>query len=141
MPQPPLLFQEGRALAIEAAGSIGSAAVGLAKRRSDMVFAEIRSDSPDSFDYDSRNTELSGDSTDCVARASIFCLLSITHRTDVRMNFRDIKVLYCREVRSALRDRTIVTNSILLPIFLYPVLMWLVYTGITFISGQNEELR
>ena len=57
------------------------------------------------------------------------------------MNFRDIKVLYCREVRSALRDRTIVTNSILLPIFLYPVLMWLVYTGITFISGQNEELR
>lgn len=57
------------------------------------------------------------------------------------MNFRDIKVLYCREVRSALRDRTIVTNSILLPIFLYPVLMWLVYTGFTFISGQNEELR
>src|SRR5215475_11700320 len=57
------------------------------------------------------------------------------------MNFRDIKVLYCREVRSALRDRTIVTNSILLPIFLYPMLMWLVYTGITFISGQNEELR
>src|SRR5215469_15244405 len=57
------------------------------------------------------------------------------------MNFPDIKILYCREVRSALRDRTIVTNSILLPIFLYPVLMWLVYTGITFISGQNEELR
>jgi sodium transport system permease protein len=57
------------------------------------------------------------------------------------MNFRDIKVLYGREVRSALRDRTIVTNSILLPIFLYPVLMWLVYTGFTFISGQNEELR
>src|SRR5215813_8619362 len=57
------------------------------------------------------------------------------------MNFRDIKILYCREVRSALRDRTIVTNSILLPILLYPVLMWLVYTGITFISGQNEELR
>jgi sodium transport system permease protein len=57
------------------------------------------------------------------------------------MNFRDIKVLYCREIRSALRDGTIVTNSILLPIFLYPVLMWLVYTGFTFVSGQNEELR
>src|SRR5215831_1818056 len=57
------------------------------------------------------------------------------------MNFRDISVLYRREVRSALRDRTIVTNSILLPIFLYPMLMWLIYTGITFISGQNEELR
>src|SRR5215467_6321272 len=57
------------------------------------------------------------------------------------MNFRDIKVLYLREIRSALRDRTIVTNSILLPIFLYPLIMWLVYTGITFVSGQNEELK
>jgi sodium transport system permease protein len=35
----------------------------------------------------------------------------------------------------------IVTNSVLLPIFLYPVLIWLVYTGFTFISGQNEELK
>jgi sodium transport system permease protein len=57
------------------------------------------------------------------------------------MNWNDIRVLYLREIRSALRDRTIVTNSILLPIFLYPVLMWLVFTGITFISGQNEELK
>src|SRR5262249_26739160 len=57
------------------------------------------------------------------------------------MNFRDIKVLYLRELRSALRDRTIVTNSILLPIFLYPLIMWLVYTGFTFVSGQNEELK
>jgi sodium transport system permease protein len=46
-----------------------------------------------------------------------------------------------REMRSALRDRTIVTNSVLLPIFLYPLLIWLVVTGITFISGQNEELK
>ncbi len=50
-------------------------------------------------------------------------------------------MLYCREIRSALRDRTIVTNSILLPIFLYPLIMWLAYTGFTFISGQNEELK
>ncbi|PYS39122.1 MAG: hypothetical protein DMG14_15160 [Acidobacteria bacterium] len=57
------------------------------------------------------------------------------------MNFKDIRVLYWREIRSALRDRTIVTNSILLPILLYPTIMWLVYTGITFVSGQNEELK
>lgn len=57
------------------------------------------------------------------------------------MNLKDIKVLYVRELRSALRDRTIVTNSILLPIFLYPLIMWLLYTGLTFISGQNEELK
>jgi len=57
------------------------------------------------------------------------------------LSWKDVRVLYLREVRSALRDRTIVTNSVLLPIFLYPVLIWLAYTGITFISGQNEELK
>lgn len=57
------------------------------------------------------------------------------------MNWKDIRVLYLREIRSALRDRTIVTNSILLPIFLYPVMMWLVYTGFTFVSGQNAEQK
>jgi sodium transport system permease protein len=57
------------------------------------------------------------------------------------MNFRDIRVLYWREIRSALRDRTIVTNSILLPILLYPAIIWLAFTGMTFISGQNEELK
>jgi sodium transport system permease protein len=57
------------------------------------------------------------------------------------MNWKDIRVLYLRELRSALRDRSIVTNSILLPIFLYPVIMWLIYTGFTFISGQNDELK
>ena len=57
------------------------------------------------------------------------------------LNWKDVKVLYVREVRSALRDRTIVTNSVLLPIFLYPALIWLVYTGFTFISGQTEGLK
>ena len=56
------------------------------------------------------------------------------------LNWKDVRVLYFREIRSALRDRTIVTNSVLLPIFLYPALIWLIYTGITFIWGQNEEL-
>src|SRR5207344_672777 len=57
------------------------------------------------------------------------------------MNFNDIWILYWRELRSALRDRTIVMNSVLLPILLYPLIIWLVYTGVTFISGQNEELK
>jgi sodium transport system permease protein len=57
------------------------------------------------------------------------------------MNLRNINVLYRREIRTALRDRTIVTNSILLPILLYPIIMWLVYTGIMFISGQDEVLQ
>jgi sodium transport system permease protein len=57
------------------------------------------------------------------------------------MNIKDIRVLYSREIRAALRDRTIVTNSILLPIFLYPLILWLVFAGTTYISGQNEEMK
>src|SRR5687768_4624152 len=56
------------------------------------------------------------------------------------MNPRDIWTLYQRELRSALRERTVVVNSILIPILLYPLLMWLLYTGFTFVSGQNEGL-
>ena len=53
-------------------------------------------------------------------------------------NAADIRLLYLRELRSALRERNIVINSILLPIFLYPLLLWLVYTGISFVGGQTE---
>jgi sodium transport system permease protein len=40
-----------------------------------------------------------------------------------------------------LRERNIVVNSILLPIFLYPLLLWLVYMGISFVVGQTESYR
>jgi sodium transport system permease protein len=56
------------------------------------------------------------------------------------MNWYDIGVLYKRELKSALRERTIVVNSILIPILLYPLLLWLMYTGISFVSGQISEL-
>ena len=57
------------------------------------------------------------------------------------LNWNDVGILYQRELRSALRDRTIVTNSVLLPIFLYPLLIWIVYSAVTFVSGQNEGLK
>jgi len=47
-------------------------------------------------------------------------------------------VLYSREVRSALRERTIVVNSILMPILLYPFILWAMFTGIMFVRGQTE---
>ncbi len=50
----------------------------------------------------------------------------------------DIRILYVRELRSALRERNIIINSILLPIFLYPAMLWIGYSGITFVSGQSE---
>jgi sodium transport system permease protein len=53
----------------------------------------------------------------------------------------DILLLYWRELRSALRERNIVINSILLPIFLYPLLLWLVYLGISFVVGQTESYK
>jgi sodium transport system permease protein len=53
----------------------------------------------------------------------------------------DIRLLYMRELRSALRERNIVVNSILLPIFLYPVLLYLIYTGISFVGGQTEGFK
>jgi sodium transport system permease protein len=56
------------------------------------------------------------------------------------MNWTDIRLLYVRELRSALRERSIVVNSILIPIVLYPLMFWLIYTGFTFVSGQMSEL-
>ncbi len=56
-------------------------------------------------------------------------------------NGTDIKLLYVRELRSALRERNIVVNSILLPIFLYPVMLYLMYTGISFVGGQTQGFR
>ena len=56
------------------------------------------------------------------------------------MNWNDIRILYFRELKSALRERSIVINSILIPIVLYPLLFWLMYTGFTFVSGQASEL-
>lgn len=54
------------------------------------------------------------------------------------MRWSDVLVLYRRELRSALRERTIVVNSILLPVFLYPVLLWVMFSAITFVEGLAE---
>jgi sodium transport system permease protein len=55
------------------------------------------------------------------------------------MNARDIWTLYRSEVRTALRERTIVVNSILIPLLLYPGMIFVAITGFTFISGQTER--
>lgn len=54
------------------------------------------------------------------------------------MNPRDIWILFTMELRSALRERAIVVNSILMPVFLYPVLLWVMFSAMTFIQGLNE---
>ncbi len=54
------------------------------------------------------------------------------------MNWSQIGILYRRELRSALRERTIVVNGILIPIFMYPIMLWAMFTGLTFVQGINE---
>ena len=56
----------------------------------------------------------------------------------MRLDWNDVRVLYLREARAALRERTIVTNSILMPILLYPFMLWAMFTGITYVMGQTE---
>jgi len=58
-----------------------------------------------------------------------------------RLNWRQVGILYRREMRAAFRERTIVINSILIPIFLYPLLLWIAFTGMTLVMGQTEEVR
>jgi len=52
-----------------------------------------------------------------------------------------ILTLYRKELRSALRERSVVVNSILLPVFLYPTLLWVVFTAFTFVEGMTEGTR
>ncbi len=55
------------------------------------------------------------------------------------MKWREIGILYRMELRSALRERSIVVGSILIPLLLYPLLMWGIMSGLTFVMGQSES--
>jgi sodium transport system permease protein len=57
------------------------------------------------------------------------------------MNWKDIRTLYLRELRSALRERGIVVYSIIIPVVLYPLLIWLIYTAFTYANGQAAEMK
>jgi sodium transport system permease protein len=54
------------------------------------------------------------------------------------VSWRQIWVLYRRELRGALRERTIVINSFLVPVFLYPLLLWLAFSAIVLVEGLSE---
>jgi len=54
------------------------------------------------------------------------------------LDWGQVSVLYVREMRAAMRERAIVVNSILIPLFLYPFLLWAAFTGLTFAMGQTE---
>lgn len=56
----------------------------------------------------------------------------------MRRLLHEIRILYVRELRSALRERNIVINSLILPLVLYPAMFWLIIAGTTFVVGQSE---
>jgi len=57
------------------------------------------------------------------------------------LDCRDVATFYRYEIRAALRERSIVINTLLIPIFMYPFLLWAMFTGITYVMGQVEGLR
>lgn len=52
---------------------------------------------------------------------------------------REILILTRRELVSAFRESSVVLYSILLPLLLYPFLLWLMVTTMTYIQGQQES--
>lgn len=54
------------------------------------------------------------------------------------MKLSQVWTLYRRELGAAVRERSIVVNSILLPVFLYPVVLWLSFSALTFVQGLTE---
>jgi len=59
-------------------------------------------------------------------------------RSAIAAALADVGILYGREMRAALRERSIVVNSLLIPTILYPFLMWALVSGLTLVQGQTE---
>jgi len=55
------------------------------------------------------------------------------------MDLRQIWTLYRHELRCALRERSILVMSIVLPVVLYPTLLWATFAGMSFVGGQAER--
>ncbi len=51
----------------------------------------------------------------------------------------EVRTIWAMEVRSALREGHILVNSVLLPVVLYPFLLWIVISGLTFVRGQEDR--
>lgn len=52
---------------------------------------------------------------------------------------QEVLVLTRRELKSAFRETSVVLYSVLLPLLLYPFLLWLMVTALTFIEGQRDR--
>ncbi len=54
---------------------------------------------------------------------------------------REVWILLRRELRAALRERSVVLSTIVMPVLLYPLLLWLAFSIGSFVQGQQERQR
>lgn len=54
------------------------------------------------------------------------------------LNWPQVLLLYTRELRTAFREPNLVVNSLLIPLILYPLLLWMALSGLTFVQGQTQ---
>ncbi|MCA9791613.1 MAG: ABC transporter permease [Candidatus Eremiobacteraeota bacterium] len=57
----------------------------------------------------------------------------------MKICWSDIFLLYRRELKSAFRESNIVLYSLLVPMLLYPLMVWLMMSAISFVDGQQQE--
>ncbi|MGH7507780.1 MAG: ABC transporter permease [Longimicrobiales bacterium] len=56
------------------------------------------------------------------------------------MNWSDVGILYRHELRGALRERLVVVNSILVPLLLYPAILWVTFSALALVEGLMDRL-
>lgn len=52
---------------------------------------------------------------------------------------RALKTLWWWELRAAMRERNLVVYSVLIPLTMYPLLIWVFLTGLSFVQGQVDD--
>ena len=64
---------------------------------------------------------------------------TFSQRDQGQLNWREVRVLYGREMRAALREKAIVLNSLFIPVFLYPLLLWAALSGIPKLAADARS--
>jgi sodium transport system permease protein len=57
------------------------------------------------------------------------------------VSLSEVGILYGRELRAALRERNILINSVLVPLVMYPSMLWVMVSGMTFVQGRTAGQR
>jgi len=52
-----------------------------------------------------------------------------------------IRLLYVNELRSALRERAVVVNAVLIPLLMYPLIMWAGFSAFLYIAARTDSLE